>query len=540
MPTNNGNAALNESSTFINQLYDGLTYYDLYGSSIFLVCFVTFFVFLVCSYCSIMAKGELIKKDWLNQRCKPTVLPFAGILNAPEGTTATEYAGKNFAYCVQELSKSVTKIATDPITMITAALVAIFEELRESVNKIKTMLSNLRTRITKIITELINRILAVVVPVQVLVIHFRSLLMKASGIMATGMYTIMGLYTTFQSLLGAILEGIIKVLTIYLGYIIALWITPFGWGAAAMHSAIFTAIAVPTGLIAAMTNKVMDMQVGKIPKLKCFDPNTLFEMHDGSFKEIWKLRLGDMLANNNRVTARIKVDSAGVNMYNLYGTIVSETHMVKHVDKWIRARDHPDAILIKNYGPPDLYCLNTSQKVIQLNGTLFTDWDEIYDETLDALLEKNIKNSALGIDVKIEKEENIHKFLERGFSGATLVELNDGTRLPIHKVKVGDRLIGGEEVYGIVEIDASTMHKIYNYYLEDSVNICGGMNLNYSRSSGTKVMSTLENNGCFAMGSSATDALSKVYHLLTDTGKFQIYGLTFYDYNYGIDCPPIF
>ena len=154
MSMNNGNAALNKSSTLINQLYDGLTYYDLYGSSVFLVCFVTFFVFLVCSYCSIMTKGEIIKKDWMNQRCKPTVLPFAGILNAPEGTTATEYAGENFAYCVQELSKSVTKLATDPITMITTALVALFEDLRESVNKIKSMISNLRTNISKIIPKM--------------------------------------------------------------------------------------------------------------------------------------------------------------------------------------------------------------------------------------------------------------------------------------------------------------------------------------------------------------------------------------------------
>lgn len=538
MSTNNGNTPLNESSTFINQLYDGLTYYDLYGSSIFLVCIVTFFVFLVCSYCSIMTRGEIIKKDWMNQRCNPTVIPFAGILNSPNGTSASEYTGKNFAYCVQELSKSVTKIATDPIAMITAALVTLFEEMRESVNKIKIMIANLRTHIAKIITELIKRILSVIVPIQTLIINFRSLLMKGSGVIVTGMYTIMGLYNTFQSLLGAMLEGIIKVLTIYLGYIIALWAVPFSWPAAATHSAIFTAIAVPTGLIAAMTHKVMDMQVGKIPKLKCFDPNTLFEMHDGSFKEIWKLRLGDMLANNNRVTARIKVESTGVNMYNLYGTTVSESHVVKCGDKWIRTRDHPDAKIIKNYGESSLYCLNTSQKVILLNGTLFTDWDEIYDETLDALLEKHIKNPTLGIDVKIEKEENIHKYLERGFSGATLIELNDGTRLPIHKVKVGDRLIGGEEVYGIVEVDASTMHKTYNYYLEDSVNICGGMNLNYSRrSSDTKVVSTLENNGSFAIES---NALSKVYHLLTDTGKFQVYGLTFYDYNYGIDCPPVF
>jgi hypothetical protein len=361
------------------------------------------------------------------------------------------------------------------------------------------------------------------------------------------MYTIIGFYQTFSALMGTMMRGIIKILTIYLGYIIALWAVPYSWPVASTHSAIFTALAIPTGLIAAMLHKVMQLSLSKVPKLKCFDPNTLFEMQDGSFKAIWALRLGDLLANNNRVTARIKVDSSGVNMYNLYDTIVSESHVVKYGDKWLRTRDHPHAKLITNYGPPELYCINTSKKVIQLNGALFTDWDEIYEETLDALLDTRIKNSALGIDVKIKKEENIHKFLERGFSGTTLIELNDGARVPIRQVKVGDRLIGGEEVYGIVEVDASTMHKIYNYYLEDSVNVCGGMNLNYSRLSETNdtnvndhVMSTLENDCCFATEVKATDSLTKVYHLLTDTGKFKIHGLTFYDYNYGIDCPPVF
>ena len=38
--------SLENSANIINGLYDGLTYYDLYGSSVFLVCFITFFVFL--------------------------------------------------------------------------------------------------------------------------------------------------------------------------------------------------------------------------------------------------------------------------------------------------------------------------------------------------------------------------------------------------------------------------------------------------------------------------------------------------------------
>ena len=65
---------------FINNTYDTLSYFDLYGNSVIIFIFITLFVFFVFSYCKVMQTKEAIADDWVNQRCKPQNLPFAGIV----------------------------------------------------------------------------------------------------------------------------------------------------------------------------------------------------------------------------------------------------------------------------------------------------------------------------------------------------------------------------------------------------------------------------------------------------------------------------
>ena len=72
----------------------------------------------------------------------------------------------------------------------------------------------------------------------------------------------------------------------------------------------------------------------KIPKLKCFDKNTLLKMNDGSEKPISEIDVGNRLFNENQVTAKILVTTEGSQMYNLNGVIVSDSHIVKYNDKF--------------------------------------------------------------------------------------------------------------------------------------------------------------------------------------------------------------
>jgi hypothetical protein len=173
-------------------------------------------------------------------------------------------------------------------------------------------------------------------------------------------------------------------------------------------------------------------------------------MNDGTQKRIEDIVVGDVLLDNNSVTGKFRLETAGSDIYNLNGIIVSNSHIVfcSVTKKWIPVSEHFQAVRIHNYTKPYLYCLNTTEKVIVVNNMVFTDWDEVYDESLVQLKAK----------YGIEQNADIHKRLDDGFNKYTIVQLLDGTNKQIHSIDIGDILEGGERVYGVVEISNSRYH----------------------------------------------------------------------------------
>ena len=81
----------------------------------------------------------------------------------------------------------------------------------------------------------------------------------------------------------------------------------------------------------------------------------------------------------------------------------------------------------------------------------FTDWDEIYENDLEKVINK-IPGNIFSKSEK-EKKENIHKYLEKGFKENTTVQLENRETKLIKNVCIGDKLSTGGTVYGIVNID---------------------------------------------------------------------------------------
>ena len=68
-------------------------YLDKYGGSVVIAILTLIFFFLVLSYYYIKDKMEPIRQNWAQERCKPGVMPFAGIIkeqDLPKGTILTE------------------------------------------------------------------------------------------------------------------------------------------------------------------------------------------------------------------------------------------------------------------------------------------------------------------------------------------------------------------------------------------------------------------------------------------------------------------
>ena len=449
------------TSKYVNKLYDQLSYYDMYGSTIMVFILLTLFVFYIYTYYKVLQIKEEVANDWSNQRCNPKYIPFAGYITHPDGTTPFDYTAENFQFCIQSIENDVTGSAVQPFNYLINASTGMLNIISEAIQKIREFLNLLRKRIRKFAEDVLHKILNVMIPLQSVIIALMDSFHKIEGTMTAGLYTMLGGYFTLKSLMGAIVELLVKMLIVMVILIAGLWAVPFSWPAAGAASAVFLAISIPLAIIVLVMTEVLHVKSSGIPKL-CFDKNTLFTMDDGQSKKIIDIRAGDLLENGVIVTAKFKIDASSQRMFILNNVIVSESHIIKYMDQWIPVRDHPLAkeLLKAEYKEPFIYCLNTSTKEIVLNGLVLTDWDEIYEDTLTTIINA-VPQNIFTRDLKVQKE-NIHRYLDVGFESLTTVYLFDGSKKQIKDVKIGDKLSTKGIVYGTVEIENENENEIAN------------------------------------------------------------------------------
>jgi len=516
----------------ITKMYEKLTYFDQYGGSVIIFIIITIIILLGVSYCFIMVNTQPIIDDWPNQRCKPQIIPFAGLITHPEDVTASEYTIENFNYCTQDILKNISGLALQPLTFVTSILQSVSKAIEASIQQIRAMFDKVRSSIQAVSEQIMSRLINVMIPLQQIIISFKDVMGKIQGAMTGGLFTLLGSYYTLKSLMGAIAQFIIIILIALAAMIAIFWILPFTWGAAAANTVIFIAIAIPMAIILAFMTDVLKVQTSlSIPSVKCFDKNTVIKMNDGSEKIISKIKNGEILLNNNKVTGIIKVETEGSVMYHLNNIYVSDSHKIIFNNKWICVSEHPNAVKCNNYIEPYLYCLNTSNKNIYIKDLIFSDWDEIDTTDIFQIMQNPF--------VQLNNITDIHRKIDSGFEGNTKICLKNGSVKNIKDISIGDILINGEKVYGIVEIDGKNINEQFQFILGKNLLIEGGPNLVICDPK-ISFLTTLELSNR-SESNSQTKKIQlfknhdKLYHLLTDKKCFIIGDILFYDYNAAID-----
>ena len=527
---------IDDSSSKINNMYQNLSYFDNYGSSVFIFIVLIIILFLSFSYFQVMNQLKPIKDDWAAKRCSPKVIPFAGLINKPDNMSIVDFTGQNFTYCMQNILTSITGDAVQPLTYITAGLSEIFKELFEALQFIRNMMANIRASMASIAKEIMGRVLNIMTPLQTIIIAVMDSMQKINGVLTAGLYTSLGTYYALKSLLGAIVQFIIIILIILVGLILGMWILPFTWPLAMTMTAVFVSVAIPMAIIIGFMTDVLhvrtDLSIPGVPKPSCFDKNTNIQMHDGSFKFISEIEVGERLENNILVTAKMKLDAKGSIMYNLNGTIVSGTHTIKHGDIWMPVSKYPHKILIEKYEEPYLYCLNTETKRLHINDFIFVDWDELTEDDIKQL---SVSVSELGVQAKgstFNSTLDIHTYLDGGFVENTIITLLDGSKREIKDIQIGDVLDGGTRVYGLVEIEGKYLHELCEYNLGSNRILKGGPNVNVCDKQISFITTLdLDEKSC----KKQLPKQPKLYHLLTDYESFYIDNIKFYHYNSTIE-----
>ena len=516
----------------ITELYNESTYTEKNGGSIFMTVLILFVFFIAMAYFYVMSQAQPIKDNWVNERCSPAVMPFAGLINKPPGQSAFDFTGENFSYCTQNIIQQITSIFLIPVNAATNMILSVFTELAEAIQAIRNIINNIRKAFAGISEQIFGRILNILIPLQKVTISMKDMFGKVQGILTACLFTFMGVYDTMMTGIYATYElmiAILIIITVAIIILLAIFFTiPVGLVGVGLYIPI--AIIMITFIIL-MSNIMKQSGMSGVPPVpSCFAKGTKLKTKTGEEVNIEDIELGTILHDGSTVTATMILSSHDETMYNLNNVIISGTHKVLFNNDFIFIANHPHAVKIDNFCEEHIYCINTDNKIIKISDMIFCDWDEL--DEMD-MLEIKIKCSEIipDVDMKTFNKHDIHKHIDSGLHSDTLVELEDGRSVKIKDVCVNDILKYGERVIGTVQIYASDI-KIFKHFINDNT-IIGTANLQVYNSHLGIFNNTLEQD--IYSEEVTKDKPNILYHLLTDTCDFTADNLNLFDYNGAIE-----
>ena len=402
-------------------------------------------IFLIIYY--IQLNGNFIKNirdNWKKYQCKPYILPIAGLFK-PENSDKNffTFTFENFKKCQWRQVKMFFGYFIKPIQYIINIITNILKNFTNTLDIFRIEAKNIRGMFKEIVIKIADKMENSYAAIQFYQAKMKNIMKHQIALFQLLMYFIESLKLTMDSLINGPLIDLVKFLPVYgialLVLIIICMLCIFG--------GLFTKmIACPICLI-------------------CFSGDTLCNLENG-IKNIKDINLGDNIYKGVIVTSTFifYIKNKKSDIYNYNGIKVSGSHIVFDTNGNItRIKDNPRSIKI-NFKEDYLYCLNTKNKLISINSNnknyLFSDFFECPDNKLNHYHQQLIQN-------KLNNTNNInfikpyHNY-EWGMGSNTLVVLSNGTTKKIKDINIGDVLLKGGTVYGLVK-HLGSESKMYSY-----------------------------------------------------------------------------
>ena len=458
-------------------------------------------IFLYYNFDSINGGVKNIKQNWNDYRCKPYIIPIAGLIG-PTGTSTTD----NFMDCSNTQITGLFNTLMSPFLNIIDLIINIIRQLVDNINSIREIINYIRESIVTFAEDIYSDMHDVFTRVATLYNDFSKAMYN---IFLTFYYVLQGLQNSYYTI-----------------------------------SSVFS-----------LFNPLLS--------LFCFDEYTKVRLTDGSIKCIKDIKNGDLLEDYAIVEGVLKLSTKGVDMYKYKGVIVSGEHLIYETSfnsengKWLKVKESSYATQLSKYEyqKPFIYSLITSNSKIpvvykdinyldnvniyNINKTIFADWYE----TNDVNIKKEIQKKTLSLlngdscdndsDDSVYNDDRNYKYENEwwGFNENTILELNDTTTKKIKDIKIGDILVGGSEVLAIVR-NIVKSDNLYTLRGRNGLNIIttGSQIVNYENKWRKVSDNELVNSG-FSIDNISTDMKDiEMYNLITSNSKIIIGGIEFTDF----------
>jgi hypothetical protein len=377
-----------------------------------------------------LVSGDIqnIKENWDTRRCELPIMIMGNLFkpNSYEGSPS-DFSTENMNFCTRQLAKSVLVFILAPVTAILGNQSNVLGILGNSLNMMRTLLSNATGSFGKLIEPFYRRFLLIGGNFRVVFQQFLSAMNRVFAIAVSQLFMGISAVVGMQN----IVSFVIKVVMIIMAIIIAIFILLF-FVLAPFLPIILSVIAILASVGVAVSGT----------EVFCFSPDTEILLASGHTKPISQIQVGDKLPHEGEVEGiLLTTRNPNLPMFSYKGVYVSGSHLVWENKKWVpvNCSEHSQNV---HYEGERLYSLRTTSRDIFAkssdgNIVLFKDWEEIPpgNDTLDAEWDLLVQ-SMLGNTII----QTIPSTTDPLFSPNCFVA-KDSRLVPISTIQIGD-LIG--------------------------------------------------------------------------------------------------
>jgi hypothetical protein len=210
--------------TQLRKIYNTTGFFEKYGFHLFIAIVIIFAFSTATAYFVFDLQLGAIRRNWSSERCKPLIMPLAGIINAPEGADKAEYASTNFNYCVSQFFTSVFEKVISGMYYATNIAVGVFTSALESIDAFRVFFNKLREHFLTTIIQALHGIMNFIIPFINVLVKMRDLMKKIEGIFLAIINMLFSAYLALKSLIGSMLTLSIIIIVVMLIILIIMWV----------------------------------------------------------------------------------------------------------------------------------------------------------------------------------------------------------------------------------------------------------------------------------------------------------------------------
>ena len=382
----------NDVFSKVNNLYKKAGYLNIYGIDLIISIVITVLCLLIIIYFSIINNLDPLRANWDSNKCKPSIIPFAGIINKPEDETVLEFTEKNFINCSQTMLRNIVDNSFKPIYLAFQVVNNLFKSMANNLRQIYEQISNIQFSSSGILSVLRRYLGNLMVPLQQIMIAFKDLFNKIKAQVVLILYSLMGPYYAFVGVLDLIIKFLLNKIKIAAGILAALLILLaiifIGWGFAPAVAIASAVVATLTALLGVLTYFIHEIKNVAL----CFDPDTKIKLANNEIVAMKDVKVGSKLKNGSIVNAVMKINNLDENnnivnkMYKLENgennepIYVTGSHLIydSNIKDFVEVRNYrgENPAHESNKECPVLSCLITSDHTIPIGTEIFHDWED--------------------------------------------------------------------------------------------------------------------------------------------------------------------